>query len=125
MTQSQFRSKRKPSGGRYKNTRSKSLAERGAEPMSTRIGEKRTKTVEGPGSTSKRKAHSLTHVTVNDGKGKTFTAEMTNVVESPANRNYVRRNIITKGAIVETAKGKVRITNRPSQEGVALGVLVE
>lgn len=125
MAYSQFRSKRKPTGGRYKNTRSQPISEHGSKPMDTRIDAKRTKTVKGLGSTSKRKSLSLKEVTVTDPKGKTFKTEMTSVVEAPANRNYVRRNIITKGALVETPKGTVRITNRPSQEGHALGVLVE
>jgi len=37
----------------------------------------------------------------------------------------VRRNIITKGAILQTDLGKVRVTNRPGQEGVINGILVE
>ena len=124
MAHSQFRSRRKPTGGRYKNTRSKSLSELGSEPANTRVDKKRVKEVKGLGFTTKRRALSLKEVTVTDGK-KSFKTEMLNVVENPANRNYVRRNILTKGAIVETPKGKVRITNRPGQEGVALGVPAE
>ncbi|MFH1511592.1 MAG: 30S ribosomal protein S8e, partial [Candidatus Woesearchaeota archaeon] len=33
-------------------------------------------------------------------------------------------NIITKGTIVDTDKGKVRITSRPGQDGTLNGVLV-
>jgi small subunit ribosomal protein S8e len=32
---------------------------------------------------------------------------------------------MTKGAVVETAKGKVKITSRPGQVGVLQGVLVK
>ena len=39
------------------------------------------------------------------------------VLENPANRHYVRRNIITKGTIVDTEKGKAIITSKPGQEG--------
>ena len=46
------------------------------------------------------------------------------VVDNPANRNFVKRNIMTKGTVVETDKGKVRITSRPGQEGSLNGVLV-
>jgi small subunit ribosomal protein S8e len=47
------------------------------------------------------------------------------VVENPANPHYVRRNILTKGAIVETEFGKARIISRPGQHGVINGVLVK
>ena len=48
-----------------------------------------------------------------------------NVVENSADPNYVRRNILTKGAIVETSIGRVRITSRPGMDGVISGVLVD
>ena len=123
MALSQFRSRRKASGGRYKRTRSHPISEHGSEPMFTRIDKRRVKTVKGPGSTSKRKALSLNEITVMI-DGKTVKTEMSSVLENPANRNYVRRNIITRGTIVDTPKGKVRVTNRPSQEGHAQGVLL-
>jgi small subunit ribosomal protein S8e len=50
---------------------------------------------------------------------------MVTVVESPADVNYVRRNIITKGAVVETDIGKVRLTSRPGKDGVLNGVLID
>jgi small subunit ribosomal protein S8e len=124
MALSQFRSRRKASGGRYKRTRSHPISEHGSEPMFTRIDAKRVKTIKGLGFTTKRKAFSLKEVTVMI-DGKAVKTEMTSVLENPANRNYVRRNIITKGTIVDTPKGKVRITNRPSQEGNVLGVVIE
>jgi small subunit ribosomal protein S8e len=124
MAYSQFRSHRKPTGGRYKNTRSHPISEHGSEPMNTRIEKKRVKTVKGLGSTTKRKAFGLTQISVMK-DGKAVKTEMTSVLENPANRNYVRRNIITKGTIVDTPEGKVRVTNRPSNEGHVVGVLIE
>ena len=124
MAFSHFRAKRKASGGRYKQARSHPISEHGSEPMHTRIDAKRVKTIDGLGSTKKNKAFSLKEVTVMI-EGKAVKTEMTSVLENPANRNYVRRNIITKGTIVDTPKGKVRITNRPSREGNVLGVPAE
>ena len=63
-------------------------------------------------------------INVSDKKGKTQVVELVTVVENPANPNLVRRNILTKGAVVETKLGKVRITSRPGQEGTVNGVLV-
>jgi small subunit ribosomal protein S8e len=50
-------------------------------------------------------------------------AEIVRVVESH-NPEFVRTNIITKGAVLETKLGKVRVTNRVGQDGVVNGVLV-
>ena len=63
-------------------------------------------------------------INVSDSKGKVTMTEIVNVVENPANPNLVRRNIITKGAVVETKLGKVRVTSRPGQEGALYGVVV-
>ena len=46
------------------------------------------------------------------------------IVSNPANRHFVRRNILTRGAIVKTDLGNARITSRPGQEGTINGVLV-
>ena len=51
--------------------------------------------------------------------------EIKNVLETPANRFLARQNILGKGTIVQTDKGKARITNRPSQEGMINGILIE
>ncbi len=51
-------------------------------------------------------------------KGKAVVAEIESVLENPANRHFVRRNILTKGTIIETSKGKARITNSPGQDGI-------
>ena len=56
--------------------------------------------------------------------GKTTLATITNVVENDSNPNYIRRNILTKGAVVESDLGRVRITSRPGHDGVINGVLL-
>ena len=58
-------------------------------------------------------------------KGKMQKTEIKNVIETPSNRFLARQNIITKGTILQTALGKVRVTNRPSQEGSVNGILME
>ena len=47
------------------------------------------------------------------------------VVKNEANREYVRRNIITKGAIVKTEKGLVKVTSRVGKVGSLSGVFVK
>ena len=51
-------------------------------------------------------------------------AKIVNVTENPANRHYVRRNILTKGTTVKTEKGDAIITSRPGQDGVVNAVLI-
>ena len=56
---------------------------------------------------------------------KTKKTEIKNVLETPSNRFLARQDILTKGTIVETELGKAKITNRPTQEGIVNGVLIE
>jgi len=55
---------------------------------------------------------------------KTTKTEIVTVVENLANIHYVRRNIMNKGAIINTKLGKARITSRPGQSGVINAVLL-
>ncbi len=53
-----------------------------------------------------------------DPKSNKFTkVELLKVVENAANRSYARRNIITKGCIIETSNGNGVVVNRPGQSG--------
>jgi len=47
------------------------------------------------------------------------------VKENPANPNYVQRNIINKGAKIQTEAGLARVTSRPGQDGTINAVLIE
>lgn len=65
-------------------------------------------------------------VSINDTKsGKTSLGTIVSVIENESNPNYVRRNILVKGALIETDKGVVKITSRPGKDGVINGVKVE
>lgn len=65
------------------------------------------------------------HVNVADSSGKVVKTKILGVERTPANVEYARRGIITKGAIVKTELGLVRITSRPGRDGAVNGVLVE
>ncbi|MEM5799435.1 MAG: 30S ribosomal protein S8e, partial [Candidatus Aenigmatarchaeota archaeon] len=56
---------------------------------------------------------------------KTKKAKLLSIIEHEDNINFTRRGIITKGCIVKTDLGIVKITSRPSQHGVINGILVE
>lgn len=57
--------------------------------------------------------------------GEVKEVEIRSVEDNPANPNFVRRSLLTKGAIVDTEEGKARITSRPGQDGTVNAVLVE
>ena len=56
--------------------------------------------------------------------GKTEKMEILRVVRNPANVDYNRRGVITKGTIIETAHGTARVTSRPGQQGSINATLV-
>jgi small subunit ribosomal protein S8e len=123
----QGRSKRKPSGGRYKAILfKKRKAQKGHAATSTKLGEKRTQQVRMRGGKVKTRLLLTNKISVYDPKTKKHSVEtIKTIVGNPANEQFVRRNIMTKGALVETSKGKVKITSRPGQEGILSGILVE
>ena len=125
MAHSQDRPRRKVSGSRYVALRKKKFAQLGRFPTLTKVGERKVKVLRGKGGNRKEILYSDKTLNVFDPKTKKYKkVEIKTVVENPANRHYVRRNILTKGTIVETSLGKVKIISRPGQEAVLNGVLV-
>lgn len=121
----QGKSMKKPSGGRAKMNRGKKKCELGREAAETRIGERKIRRIRTQGGNEKIRLSTDSKINVmNPSTKKTETADILNVVENLANPNFVRRNIITKGALVETSAGKVRVTSRPGQHGIINGVLI-
>ena len=125
MARSSERSKRKVTGGRYQGYRKKRLHSLASNPTSTKLQEKTVRVKRAQGGHLKFTLLTANVANVfNPKTKKSQKTEITNVVENPANRHFVRRNIITKGTIVETKLGKVRITSRPGQEGSLNAVLL-
>lgn len=121
----QGKSKRSPSGGRNVTHRGKKKFELGRDPTETRIGKKKLRKIRTRGGNEKLRLALGNKINlVNPTDNKASKLEILNVVENQANPNYVRRNIITKGAIVETELGKAKVTSRPGQDGVINGVLI-
>ncbi|SEV82035.1 30S ribosomal protein S8e [Natrinema salifodinae] len=122
--QDQGRSTRKRTGGRLKNVRKRRKDELGRLPTETQVGEPRYRTVDVRGNDTKTRALATNVASVNKG-GETVSAEIEDVVENDANPNYVRRNIITKGAVIETSEGRARVTSRPGQTGQVNAALLD
>ena len=115
---------RKRTGGRRRPFRNKKRYQLGREPAETTLGEPRFQVIDSRGTGQKVRALA-TNVASVAVDGETVEAEIENVVENPSNVNYVRRNIITKGAIIETSEGRARVTSRPGQHGQVNAVLIE
>lgn len=115
---------RKASGGKYKRVVKKKLTGRAGQPRVVKLAERKTKLIRGRGRTIKLVSlkEDKANLTID---GKTKKADIKKVVETPANIFLARQNILVKGAIIETERGKARITNRPSQEGNVQAVLVK
>jgi len=114
---------KKISGGKYIQRRKKKLDELAGQKKTVKLGENKRKSTRTRGGNKKNYLIKTKFVNINKQKNKKI--EIKNVLETPSNRFLARQNIITKGTIVETELGKVKITNRPTQEGVLNGILLK
>lgn len=62
---------------------------------------------------------------VERGANKVTKTKILRVTRNPANRDYERRGVISKGAVIETEAGSALVTSRPGQDGVVNAVLVK
>lgn len=120
-----LRSRKKPTGGRLRRLRKKRRMDRGTKFLETRIDKPKKKIVKERGGERKIKLLSVDYVNVSDPKTKKVNrVKIISVRDNPANPHYIRRNILTKGALIETEAGVARVTSRPGQDGVINAVLV-
>ncbi|MEK6887747.1 MAG: 30S ribosomal protein S8e [Candidatus Aenigmatarchaeota archaeon] len=124
MTQWQLPPKKKTTGGAIKKHGKKNRYQRGRDYLPTRVGETKIKEIRSRGGNKKLIALStnIANVVVN---GKYQKTKILSVTDNPADSQFVRRNIITKGAIIETEIGKARVTSRPGQTGIVNAVFIE
>src|SRR6266481_9187498 len=117
--------KRKPTGGTKRPWRGKRAFEAGSEPTETTLGPVKLRRVGTFGGGIKVRIAVADWAIVTDkASGKSSKSKLLRVVRNPANVDYQRRGVITKGAIVETELGQARVTSRPGQDGVINAVLV-
>ena len=117
--------KKKPTGGKKRIWRGKRAYEAGREPVETVIGETKKRWVRGLGGSIKVKLARTNWAVVTDrASGKSSKSKILRVIRNPANIDYQRRGVITKGAILDTDLGQARVTSRPGQHGVINAILV-
>jgi small subunit ribosomal protein S8e len=125
MVISQSKSKKSPSGSRYVPLRKKRQCETGREPTLTKLGDVKRKVLKVLGGNNKYVLLQTDIANVMDKKTKkSVKAKILSVKANPANSNYIRRNIITKGCTISTDKGDVVVTSRPAQDGTINGYII-
>lgn len=117
--------KKKISGGRKSPYRMKRKFEMGSFPAETTLGETKRKAKRGHGGKVNIRLLYATHANISGpSTGKTERVEILRVIKNPANVDYDRRGVITKGTLIETPLGTARVTSRPGQNGVVNAVLM-
>ena len=115
--------KRKPTGGRSKAHRGRRAYEKDGYAIEPLVGSAARRPI------SRRGGHVTSGVitedfaNVSDSSGKSKRSKIVRVKRSPANRDYERRGVITKGAVLETEAGEATVTSRPTADGVVNAVL--
>jgi len=113
----QDNSTRKKSGGRTRKYRKHKKHQMGGEFSASETGEEKVVKKRVEGGNQKNVVKRSNTVNVADG-GEVVKAEIESVEENSANKNFVRRSLLTKGTVIQTSEGKAVITSRPGQEGV-------
>ncbi len=117
--------KRKKTGGKKGIQRKKKRYERGRDPVLVTIGEREIKIKRCRGGGVKISVKSDKFANVFDpSSNKCVRTEIIRVKSNPANKDFERRGIITKGAIIETPIGDARVTSKPSMDGVINAILI-
>ncbi|TFF99270.1 MAG: 30S ribosomal protein S8e [Promethearchaeota archaeon] len=125
MARSQWRSRRKFTGKKYRHSRKKRKRELERPPINTEIGTDRRKEQRVMGGNRKLKLFSSVFVNVTDlNTNKTSKVKILKFESNEASLDLNRRHILTRGAVVETELGKAKITSRPGQHGVLNAVLI-
>jgi small subunit ribosomal protein S8e len=121
----QGKSTRKYTSGRIISARSKKRYELGGDQANTHLGETIRKTERTMGGNEKTRLLRDSTAIVTDPKtNAAMKVKIQTVSGNPANIHFIRRNILTKGAIIKTELGTARITNRPGQEGNINAILI-
>ena len=115
---------RKKTGGRTRRNSKNKKYEIGSQFSAPELGEKRIEKRRTRGGNQKNvvKRSETVNLAVN---GEVKQVDIESVEDNPANPNFVRRSLLTKGTIINTPEGEARITSRPGQEGVVNAEIIE
>ncbi len=117
---------KKRTGGEIKLARGKRKHELGSVDIHTKIGKEKRRVDLRKASNLKVRMLSAEFANVLDPKTSiTKKVKILGIAENRANPHYVRRLIITRGAVIKTELGNARVLSRPSQNGVVNAIKVE
>uniref|UniRef100_A0A7C4NN42 Small ribosomal subunit protein eS8 n=1 Tax=Staphylothermus marinus TaxID=2280 RepID=A0A7C4NN42_STAMA len=118
---------KKPSGGKKRRFRDKRKFELGSPPTNTKLDVVEERIVDRVrGGNLKVRLKKVSHIVVSiPGEGRSVKTRILEVIETPDNPQNARFNLITKGTIVRTELGLVKVTSRPGQCGTLCGVLIK
>ena len=126
MANTHYRSRRTSTGKKLRKNRKKRKYELAFPPIETKSGTERKKSVRTRGGNKKLKLFNSDKINVVDPKThKVKSTKIKRVELSPSSIDYNRRSIITKGTILDTEVGFVKVTSRPGQHGVLNGIIVD
>ncbi len=118
--------KRKPTGGKRHRARGRRAHESDGYSLEPVVGPVLKRLSRGRGGSIGLGLTSIDTANVADQSAKKVVkAKIIRVKSSPANRDYGRRGVITKGATIETELGEAKVTSRPSDDGAVNAVLVK
>jgi len=116
--------KKKPTGGRRKPNRGKRAYELKKYPAETTLGDNEVVKKRVRGDNLKFSLKSTSYANVIDlSTKKAQKMKILKVIKNSSNRDYDRRGVITKGAVIETELGMAKVKSRPGQDGVVNAVL--
>jgi small subunit ribosomal protein S8e len=118
-------SRRKKTGGLKRPSSKRKKRNIGGTFSATTIGNTATRQRDSRGNTQKISLKRTDTVSVATPDGETKAAEIEAVLENDANPDFVRRDILTKGTVLQTSEGKARVTSRPGQNGTLNAVLID
>ncbi len=117
---------RKASGGRRVAPRARRKFELDRYPNEAIAGTTITNTRRTRGNNKKTALKSAETVNVLDPSSKKTTKlAIIRVTKNPANKDYERRGVISKGALVETEAGTAKVISRPGQDGSVNAILIK
>lgn len=115
--------KRRATGGRSKPHRGRRAYEKDGYAIEPLVGPVSARLIRRRGGTVTSGVIFSDFANVSDSAGKVTKSKILRVKKSPANRDYERRGVITRGAVIETEAGEATVTSRPTADGVVNATL--
>lgn len=119
------RSKRKQTGKRYVENRKKKKRNLGGIQKLCTPGEEKIIITRRRGANKVSSVAHTKYAVVNVTPTTKKKVKIKIVKENSASQHFVRINALTKGAVVDSDIGLIKVTSRPSRHGVVNAVLVE